>query len=153
MGDVVGPMVLVAKWCFSFDRGRTVFWTCWGFSVSVASFCARGRTRIASLPCIQADVSFLHRTLAAALIGGLSDTIVYGRPFESFWNYFQFNMVTGLAPLKHGTGSILVYAAWFDSSFLGLYPMASCLFLQLGSGSYALCKSIKSGPVCLSSIF
>jgi|GEM_PF-2467326 len=67
--------------------------------------------------------------------GGLPDWIIYGRPWESFWMYLQYNIFTGLSHLKFGSQSPSIYwsfisGRWFKS--VGLFGFAGIFFGCLG---------------------
>lgn len=55
--------------------------------------------------------------VVAFLLGGLADWAIYGRPYESFWMYLQFNVLSGLGAEKFGTSPASVYASMFWNRF------------------------------------
>lgn len=74
------------------------------------------------------NLSFLLLGLISGIfIFGVSDSIYYGRPWESFWMYLHYNLFTGIASLTFGEQSAIVYLKhlWVyfgkELSFFGLF--------------------------------
>lgn len=68
---------------------------------------------------------------AGAVIGGFADWVFYGRPWESFWMYFQYNVLTGLSASNFGTHPATVYLTFFKGALGGV-------LLPLGIAAIAL---------------
>jgi hypothetical protein len=52
------------------------------------------------------------------VVFGLADWIAYGRPWESFWMYFQYNALTGVSEELFGKQGIQEYLDWFKGRWL-----------------------------------
>ena len=79
--------------------------------------------------------------LLGVILGGLPDWMVYGRPWESFWMYLQYNIFTGLSHIKFGAQSPLVYwdfiyGRWFKWNWIAGLGI-------LGLGTYGLVQGLK----------
>ena len=62
-------------------------------------------------------------------IGAMLDLTFYGRPFESLYMYFLYNVSSGLASLEFGEQSPFVYATYLWKSFSPAYLPFFPLFL------------------------
>jgi hypothetical protein len=69
--------------------------------------------------------------LLGGVLGGVSDWLVYGRPYESFWMYFQYNVLTGLSSSLFGSQPATVYFDYFKGPFgTSFIPIGiACIFL------------------------
>jgi phosphatidylinositol glycan class B len=82
-------------------------------------------------------------TLTGIILFGLSDWIFYGRPWESFWMYLQYNLWTGSSTLVFGQQSVRAYLelfSWDWGSHLALVPLS--VFLGICS-IYGLWEGLK----------
>lgn len=61
------------------------------------------------------------------LIWGIPDLIYYGRPWESFWMYFQYNILMGLSHKNFGSQSFVVYFSYFRGQWSTLFIIGAIL--------------------------
>lgn len=62
------------------------------------------------------------------LLGGLPDWLIYGRPWESLWMYFLYNVSSGLAEAQFGHQGVAAYwdflgPRWFRAQILLMIPL------------------------------
>jgi hypothetical protein len=68
---------------------------------------------------------------------GLPDLLVYGRPWESLWMHFQYNVLTRMSAERFGEQSAWVYAHFLMSHWLGvLAPLGIALAAAFLPGAF-----------------
>lgn len=70
--------------------------------------------------------------LFGILLGGIPDWIHYGRPYESFYFYFQYNVLTGLGAKNYGVQSLDEYLRFFQGHFGRMLILPLSLWLLSG---------------------
>ncbi len=106
-------------------------------------------------------VHLILGSLTALILGGVGDYLFYGRPYESFWMYAQYNLLTDLASKNFGSQSINVYFSYFIDTFLtenfllgfsgifgAFYYFSLCLYrgqpLAIGIAAYLIIHAFPS---------
>jgi len=80
------------------------------------------------------ELSLLVLGLAVGAVAfGLADLAVYGRPWESFWQYVQFNLLTGLSERHFGAQGPVVYLEFVWQHFGGILTPIGLPLLFLGT--------------------
>ncbi len=57
--------------------------------------------------------------VSGVVLGGIADTVYYGRPWEGLWMYLQFNVFTGQSASLFGRQTVVVYFDYFKGLFAG----------------------------------
>jgi hypothetical protein len=82
--------------------------------------------------------------LAGVLIFGIPDWIFYGRPWESFWMYLQYNVLTSAGSEAFGAQSVFAYFDFFQSRWLHvLAPLGIAFVLAGGAGLFRDLKRVE----------
>ncbi len=91
----------------------------------------------------QQILRFLGGALLGGVLFGLADWTIYGRPWESFWMYLQYNIFTGSSSQVFGRQGLSAYAelfAWDWATYKLFIPVG---ILLLGSSVFGLWNGIK----------
>ena len=89
---------------FALRYPGALFSTGIGLAVLVRAFKTKDKTEI---------LHFALGCLLGIVICGIPDWIVYGRPWESFWMYLQYNLFTGMSTATFGAQPPQVYLSFF----------------------------------------
>jgi GPI mannosyltransferase 3 len=86
------------------------------------------------------------------IIFGIPDALFYGRPWESFWMYLQYNIFSGASSQFFGKQGISEYAElfrWNWTTYPILIPLAVTLFGLAIVGFFQGLKRIQTWALCL----
>lgn len=135
------------------------FWLLAGLaSVAIAAFRYPSVLLTATIFCfvlIQFRSNFLRflvGVLLGAVVFGAADAAIYGRPWESFWMYLQYNLFTGSGTQvfgKKGIGEYLEIFSWNWRTYPILLPLGFTLLLASLRGIWEGIRRIQLWALCL----
>lgn len=80
-------------------------------------------------------LTFILGAVGGLCLGGIADWIYYGRPYESLYQYSQFNVFSGMVNAHYGTQSIVEYFPYFKGHWdKFLLPVGILLALMVPVG-------------------
>ncbi|MEO5968892.1 MAG: hypothetical protein ABIQ95_03110 [Bdellovibrionia bacterium] len=135
------------------------YWLLGGFaSIAIAAFRYPSILLSATIFCFvlfKSRATFV-RFLAGATIGtiafGAADMVIYGRPWESFWMYLQYNIFTGSGTQVFGKKGIEEYLevfSWNWRTYPILLPLGFTLLMSSFYGFWRGMRQTQLWALCL----